>query len=203
MLGACLIASTAHAQLPSPYAGARTLEVNQHVFGAYIPISAHAVGLLSQLRMSFYPGVDFGFQGGVSKLDRNTGNRTVVRLGTDVKVAVIKGTEQQPYDVSAGGALEVFTGDGYSLLSLGPNATISRTWKRGQPGEVSPYVGMGLAFSTLNTDAADETDFSVPLRIGSEYSISSMARIVAEMEFRLGQRTGDDVSFTAGVNLPF
>jgi hypothetical protein len=201
--GALLAAAPARAQLPSIYTGAAPLAVNAHVFGAYIPMSSHSAGGLAQLRLSFFPGVDFGFQGGLLRLDRDTGGRTALRLGTDIKIAIAKATPGHPLDFSLGGTIGVLNGDDYSLIALGPTALVSRTLRAGQTGEITPFAGLGLAFTSLNQSASDHTDFSVPLRIGSEFAVSPAARLVAEIEFRLGQDAGDDVGVTLGVNLPF
>ncbi|HTO92694.1 MAG TPA: hypothetical protein VMJ70_16300 [Candidatus Sulfotelmatobacter sp.] len=197
-----LLATRAEAQLPSPYTGAAILPVDGHVFGGYVPISQNVVGLLGQLRLSFYPGVDFGFQGGLSRMDRDQGNRTLVQVGTDVKVALLRAGDQQPFDIAAGGGLGIHVGDNYSALTLGPTIVASRSWHRGATGEISPYVGLGFAFSSVNSDQT-RTDFSTPLRVGSEFGLSPVARIVTEFEFRLGDDFNDDVGFSAGVNLPF
>jgi hypothetical protein len=202
LLGGLLIATGARAQLPSPYAGATVLPVNGHVFGGYVPFSSNVVGLLGQLRLSFYPGVDFGFQGGLQRMDRDQGNRTLLQLGTDVKVALIHASDAQPFELSAGGGLGVRVGDNISELSLGPTVVASRSWHRGETGEISPYVGLGFAFSSLGGNQS-KTDFSTPLRIGSEFGLSPVARLVTEFEFRLGDELNDDVAFSAGVNMPF
>jgi hypothetical protein len=203
LMGALLAAAPARAQLPSIYTGATPLAVNAHVFGAYIPMSSHSAGGLAQLRLSFFPGVDFGFQGGLLRLDRDKGGRTALRLGTDVKVAMARATPEQPLDFSVGGTLGVLNGDDYSQIALGPTALVSRTLHAGKAGEFTPFAGLGLAFTSLNQSANDHTDFSVPLRVGSEFAVSPAARLVAEIEFRLGQDTGDDVGVTLGANLPF
>lgn len=210
VLGALLLAAPARAQLPGTYSGAPTLAVNGHTFGAYVPLSRHSVGLLAQLRLSFFPGVDFGFQGGLDRLDRSSGSRTLVRLGTDVKVLVSSARPDFPYDFSLGGALGVMNGDHYGSLTLGPTAVMSRTWRAGQTGEIRPYAGLGLAFTSINDTrsapaipTSNRTDFWVPLRVGGEFAVSPLARLVGEMEIRLGQEAGDDIGFTVGANLPF
>jgi len=202
LFGGLLLATRADAQLPSPYTGAATLPVNGHAFGGYIPLSQNLVGLVGQLRMSFYPGVDFGFQGGLARMDRDAGSRTLVHLGTDIKASLVRSTDRQPYDVAAGGGLGVKIGDNFSVLTLGPTVVVSRSWHRGETGEISPYAGVGFAFSSLSGDQS-QTDFSMPVRVGSEFGISPIARLVAEFEFRLGDDFNDDVGFSAGVNLPF
>ena len=54
---ALLFAGAAHAQVLGQFTGAETLPVNGHMMGAYLHSSQNVVGLLGQLRMSFYPDV--------------------------------------------------------------------------------------------------------------------------------------------------
>lgn len=208
LAGGLLVGAPARAQLPGTYTGAATLPVNGHCFGAYVPMSSHQVGLLSQLRLSFFPGVDFGFQGGLERLDHTAGSRTLVRLGTDVKVLTSKARPDFPYDLALGGALGVLNGDHYGALTLGPTGVMSRTWRAGQPGELTPYAGLGFAFTSINdtrtgSGTSSKTDFWVPLRLGGEIGLSTMARLVAEIEIRMGQEGGDDAGFVIGANVPF
>jgi hypothetical protein len=196
------VAPAAHAQLPSTYSGAAVLPVNTHVFGAYVPLSSNAVGALAQLRLSFLPGVDFGFQGGLSRLDRSAGSKTLIRLGTDVKAMVAHASSARPLDMAIGGALGIFAGDDYNLLSFGPTFVVSRTWQSGS-SSFSPYVGAGLTITTINVGDSNNNDFSLPLRFGAELGISPAARLVGEFTTRIGSDFGDDSEFTLGVNLPF
>lgn len=195
-------APAAHAQLPSTYSGAAVLPVNTHVFGAYVPLSSNAVGALAQLRLSFLPGVDFGFQGGLSRLDRSAGSKTLIRLGTDLKVAIAHADAQRPLDMAVGGGLGIFAGDDYNLLSIGPTFTVSRTWQSGQTS-FTPYAGAGLAITTINVGDFNDNDFSLPIRFGAELGISQAARLVGEFTTRISSDFGDDSEFVLGVNLPF
>jgi hypothetical protein len=203
VLAALLFAApAAQAQLPSTYSGAAVLPVNAHVFGAYVPLSSNAVGALAQLRLSFLPGVDFGFQGGLSRLDRSAGSKTLIRLGTDVKVLVAHASDARPIDMAIGGGLGIFAGDNYNLLSVGPTFVASRTWQSGS-SSFTPYVGAGLAITTINAGPVDDNDFSIPLRFGAELGLSQAARLVGEFTTRIGNDFGDDSEFALGVNLPF
>lgn len=203
LAGMLLAAAPAHAQFPSSYTGAAVLPVNGHFFGAYVPITSNSIGALGQLRLSFLPSVDFGFQGGLSRLDRSAGSKTLVRLGTDVKFQLVAPDESRPIAMSIGAGLGVFAGDDYNLLSIGPNFLVSRSWRKGQPGEFSPYAGVGLAFTTINAGRLDDNDFAMPIRGGAEIGITAAARLVFEVGTRLGSDFGDDTEFTLGTNLPF
>ena len=59
-----LMPGLAWAQVFGQYTGANPLEPNQHLFGAYLHTSDSVLGAVGQLRLSFFPGIDFGFQGG-------------------------------------------------------------------------------------------------------------------------------------------
>lgn len=201
--GLLLAATTAHAQLPSPYTGAKVLNVNEHVFGAYVPISSNAVGALSQLRLSFLPSVDFGFQGGLIRLDRSAGSKTLVRVGADVRFAVAQATGARPLDMALGAGLGITAGDNYNLLTVGPAFVVSRSWRPGEPGGFTPYAGVGLALTTINAGPTDDNDFSVPLRVGAELGVTAAARLVGELSTRVGSDFGDKTDFTLGLNLPF
>lgn len=201
--GMLLVAATAaHAQLPSNYSGAAVIPVNGHVFGAYVPITSNSIGAIAQLRLSFLPGVDFGFQGGLSRLDRSAGSKTLIRVGADVKFLLSPASEGRPIDMALGGALGIFSGDDYNVLSVGPTFTASRTWQSGSTS-FTPYAGLGLALNTINAGPFDDNDFSMPLRVGVELGISPAARLVAEFTNRIGSDFGDDTDFVLGVNLPF
>lgn len=195
-------APAARAQLPSTYSGATVLPVNTHVFGAYVPLSSNAVGALAQLRLSFLPGVDFGFQGGLSRLDRSAGSKTLIRLGTDVKVMLTHAGDGRAVDMAIGGGLGIFAGDNYNLLSIGPTFVVSRTWQSSSTS-FTPYAGAGLAITTVNVGDTNNNDFSLPLRFGAELGISPAARLVGEFTKRIGSDFGDDSEFALGVNLPF
>ena len=192
----------AHANIFGQYVPAPPLPVNEHLFGAYLGASDDVVSLLAQLRLSFYPGVDFGFQGGLSRIDFGSDKRTALKLGGDLRFAVLRADAQLPIDLSLGGALGVESGDDYSILSLGPTAVASRTFKVGSSA-LSPYAGIVLQFSSIDVGPLDDTDFSIPLRLGAELAAAPGLRFCGELDLRLGDDFNDDLGFSVGVNLPF
>jgi len=204
LLGFALVCpDPARAQAFGQFTGAEPLAVNGRLFGAYLESSNNVLGLMSQLRLSFYPGVDFGFRGGLARLDFKGGDRTALRLGTDLKIAVVKPTESYPYSIAVGGALGVETGDDYNILSLGPTAVCSRSFSMGNGGGITPYVSVGLDFSNIDVPPTNETDLSVPVRGGAEFWVSPEIRFMAELQLQLSDSFRDDFGFSAGVNLPF
>jgi hypothetical protein len=192
--------TTARAQVYGQFTGAETVPVGGHVFGAYVHASENLFGLVSQLRLSFYPNVDFGFHGGLNRIDFGGNDRTTLRIGGDVKFLIAKGGSM---DVSAGGALGVETGDNISILTVGPSVVVSRTFAMGNGGGVTPYGGVALLFSNVNVNDSEDSDFSIPFRFGTEFKLSPEIKLIGEIQLRASDEVNDDFSFVTGVNLPF
>jgi hypothetical protein len=195
--------SAARAQAPGQFTSAETLPVNGHMFGGYLVASNNVVGGLAQLRLSFYPGVDFGFQGGLSRLNYAGGDRTSLHLGTDLRVRLRAASSEFPFDLAVGGALGVETGDDLNNLSVGPIGVISRSFGPTTSGGLTTYAGAGLMFSSVDAGSLKETNLTVPLRLGALFKAAPELHLVSEIEFLVGDDFNDDVSFTVGVNLPF
>ena len=192
-----------HAQVYGQFTGAETVPVGGHLFGAYAFSSENVVGLLSQLRLSFYPHVDFGFQGGIARQDYKGGNRTTIRLGTDLKVKVLDASAQLPVTVAIGGDLGVESGDDFNVLTLGPTVVAGRYFTLGQNSGVTPYARVGLAITNIDVGPLKETDISVPLRLGGDFRVAPELRLALELQLHLGDVFNDNVGLAAGVNLPF
>jgi hypothetical protein len=204
LIGALVvIAPAANAQVSGQYVGAETLPVNGHLFGGHLNGSDSVVGLTAQLRLSFYPSVDFGFQGGLNRINYVGGNRTTVHLGADVKIATRHGTPGSPVDLAFGGAIGVETGDNYSVLSVGPAAVISLTPRADGGSKIIPFAGFQMLFSNVDAGTTHLSDLSVPVRLGAELRAIPDVRITAELQLRLSDDFNDNVGFSAGVNLPF
>ena len=199
-------AAPAQAQVFGQYTGAEPLSVNTRLFGAYIHSSNNVVGLLGQLRLSFYPSVDFGFQGGISRHDltgASSDSRTTVRLGADFKVRVASEDVGAPVTIAVGAALGVETGDNWSILSLGPTVVASHSFPVGSGGALTPYAGTGLLYSSIDVETLDDTDVSFPLRFGLDAQIASTLKLLVEMQIKVSDDFNDDSTLVAGVNLPF
>ena len=106
-------------------------------------------------------------------------------------------------DRCAGGALGVETGDGISILTLGPSVVVSKTFPMGTGGGITPYGSAGIFFSNEDIGDDQDSDFAVPFRFGSEFKLSPEIKLVGEIQLRAGNETNDDFSFVTGVNLPF
>jgi len=174
--------------------------VNSRLAGAYVDFSENAAGLLGQLRLSFYPNIDFGFQGGLSRLDTGSSTKTTLRLGGDVRFGAGKVLTGFPLDLAIGAGLGVETGDEYTVLRFGPSVVASRALGN---SPLTAYAGAMLCFASVDIADNNETDFSVPLRLGAELRAIPGVRVSAEIQLAVGDDFQDDVAFAAGVNLPF
>ena len=204
-IAALVHAGPARAQAFGQYTGANVVPVNGHVFGAYLNVSDHVIGGLAQLRLSFYPNLDFGFHGGLSRLDPvvNFGARTTLRLGGDLRWQVAGISETFPADLAIGASLAVETADQFKVLTLGPSAVASRTLGGADGGRFVPYAGLALNFTSRDAFGIEDTDISVPLRLGLEARLSPELRLIAELQLFVADHYNDDVGFATGVNLPF
>src|SRR5262249_51405704 len=152
-------------------------------------------GMLSQLRLSFYPDVDFGFQGGLTRIDFGRSDATALRLGADFRYWSLHASQGAPVDLSVGAGLGVDTGDRINVLMLGPSVVVSRDLSMGGSTPMTPYVGIGLMVANLNVHDSQSTDLSIPLRVGSEFRIAQELRLAAEFQFRIKDDFNDNLSF--------
>lgn len=200
------LAPAAHAQVFGQYTPAEILPVNARLGGAYVNFSKEVVGALGQLRLSFYPNIDFGFQGGLARFDLTTTSRTALRLGFDMRFGVAKATVGRPVDIAVGAGLGVDTSDRYSVFRIGPSAVASHAFPFAGSSSVTPFVGTMLCFTSWDVnDMADKTgtDFSVPVRLGAELCAIPGTHITAEFQLRLGDAFADCTAFSTGIDFPF
>ena len=200
---ALLNAAPASAQVFGTLGSAERVPMNGHVVGAYLNASNDVLGMFSQLRLSFYDGIDFGFQGGLSRVSVGGNDRTAVRLGTDVEFMTARAGANFPLDLALGGGLGVESSDGYHVLTLMPSAIASRTFALGQNGSIAPYIGVGLSFANVDANNTRDTFTSFPIRLGGDLRVMPGVRFVAEMQFAVGNTYTDDFGLATGVNLPF
>jgi opacity protein-like surface antigen len=176
------LAPAAHAQVFGQYTPAEILPVNSREAGAYL---------------------DFGFQGGLARLDWGSSTKTALRLGADLRFGVAKANPSFPVNVAVGGGLGVETSDNYTVLRLGPSAVASRAFALSGSTSVVPFAGVMLCFASVDRGEKNETDFSVPVRLGAELRAIPGMHITAEFQLRIGDDFNDHSAFAAGVNLPF
>jgi hypothetical protein len=106
-------------------------------------------------------------------------------------------------DVAVGGALGVETADDLKVVSLGPSVVASRRLSIGNDGGIVPYAGLALLFTSRDAFDDEDSDVSLPLRLGMEARLAQEFRVVVELQLFITDRYNDDVGFAAGVNLPF
>jgi len=195
-------ASTARAQVNGLLSEARVTPVNGRLGGAYLQFDRSTATLLGQLRLSFYPNFDFGFQGGLSRIDLGNNTRTSVRLGADFRGQVATQSASFPVNVSLGGAIGVESADNFTLLSVGPQAVASRTIDTA--GQWVAYGGAAILFTRFdlgNNITGNDTSF--PLRAGMEFRPNTDLRLLAEAQLAVSDDVRDDFSVTFGVLFPF
>lgn len=200
--GALVWALPAESQVFGQFTGAEPLPVNGRLFGAYLQSSESVVGLLGQLRLSFYPNVDFGFQGGLSRIDQPGGDVTTVRLGGDVKIGVMAPTDVRPYAISVGGSIGVEAGDDFSILTVVPSVVVSRTFQS-DGTSMTPYARAGLSIARLDVGPLDDNEVSLPLRFGGDFRFGRQLGACVELQLQLADSFNDNVGLAAGVNIPF
>jgi hypothetical protein len=194
--------TVAHAGAFTQHGGAVPLAMNTHAVGAYVFSSDDQLGLQGDLRMSIYPGVDFGFQGGLSRLSTDSGDRGLLRFGTDVQ-AEIRAGEGMPLALGVGGAFGVEVGDDYVVLSVGPEFRISRSFALGQSAQVTPYGGMVIAFNRTDVNGQDQVDPAFPIRVGADFQTGGGIGFLMEFQLTKPHEFADDFLFSAGARMPF
>jgi len=195
--------SGAGAQSFGPYSSARILPVEGRSAGFYLTGSESNTGLMSQLRLSFYPGVDFGFQGGLARLESSGSDRTLVQVGADVRIGVAQMASGAPFDLALGGGFGIDTGDDYSVLSLGPMAFASRSFPAGASGSLAPYTVAGVAFSSASAGGENRSEVTLPVNLGLEFRPHTALSITSELQVRLASRYRDDFGLGIGVAFAF
>lgn len=198
---AALAPRAAGAQVFGTLAEARPLPVNGRLAGAYLLFDNDTMTLLGQLRLSFYPNVDFGFQGGLARASQGGVSRTAVDLGGDFKVLVAQPRPGFPLSLSLGGALGVQSADNFNVLAVGPQLVGS--WQADAAGRFTPYVGVGLLVSRLDAGGASVSDVSMPLTFGAEFHAMQDLRLMTELRLGVSDDINDDVRFAVGANFPF
>ena len=198
-----LWASAAGAQVFGQFGGAQPIGMNARLFGAYAGFTKSESELLSQLRLSFYPNVDFGFQGGLSRVSVNDRSRNSIKIGGDFKGLVVHQTEARPFALSLGAAIGVNSAEDFNVLSVGPSAVASHAFGAAAEAKFSAYAGAMLLFTRSDLDNGNDTDVSVPLRFGGEYAPNPDIRLILELQVAASDQINDDLKLVLGANFPF
>ena len=194
-------ATPALAQVHGTLTEARVVPVNGRLGGAYLQFDPHSATLMGQLRLSFYPNLDFGFLGGLSRIDVNNNTRTSVRLGGDFRGQILTQDAAHPVSVSLGAGLGLESADNFTILSVGPQVAVSRSLD--YANQWVGYAGASLLLSRIDVGNGNDTDTSFPMRIGLEFHPNPDIRLLSELQLAVSDDIRDDYSFTIGVLFPF
>jgi hypothetical protein len=201
LLLAC--ARPATAQVFGQFTGAVPVGVDARLCGTYVSFTKNEAELLAQLRLSFYPGLDFGFHGGLAHVTAARQTRTAVELGGDLKNIVAHRSPTMPFDFSLGGAIGVSSAEDINVLSVGPTAVASRAYDFGARAQITPYLGAALLYSRSSLDNSNTTDVSLPVRFGLEYRPNAEVSLIAELQTAGSQPPNDGSKLILGANFPF
>ena len=194
-------ASPALAQVYGIMNDAKVVPVNGHLGGGYLQFDKSSATLMGQLRLSLYPNMDFGFVGGLSRIDIENDNQTSVRLATDFRGQITNQSADFPVSITLGAAIALESADGFSLLSVGPTAAASRVLD--QANQWTATFGASLLLSRSEINGDRNTDTSLPLRLGLQYAPNADLRIMSEAQLGVSDNIRDDFQFTIGVLFPF
>jgi len=194
-------AGPASAQVQGTLTTGRVLRPNEHLGGSYLSFDKSSATALGQLRMSFYPNIDFGFQGGLARIDVDNNTRTSVKMGGDFRGQIATQSGGSIMDIALGAALGIESADELNQLSVGPQVTVSRTLD--MASRWVAYGGAALLFSRIEVGLETNTDTSCPLRMGMEYSPNPYLRLLSEVQLAVSDEVRDDFAVTFGVLFPF
>jgi hypothetical protein len=191
----------ASAQVQGTLTTGRVLRPNEHLGGSYLTFDKSSATALGQLRMSFYPNIDFGFQGGLARIDVDNNTRTSVKMGGDFRGQIATQADGSIMDIALGAALGIESADELNQLSVGP------------PGDRVAHARHGVAVGGLRRRGTavlahrggleTNTDTSCPLRMGMEYSPNPYLRLLSEVQLAVSDEVRDDFAVTFGVLFPF
>ena len=193
----------ATAQVFGQFTGAPTVQMNSRLAGAYLTLGDHETSAIGQLRLSFHPDLDLGFQGGVGRLEVANTHRTQVKLGSDLKAYLMKPTKQRTVGLAVDGAIGIETAEGFTTLLFGPSVVVSSDLRWSRARAITPYASLGLLYARTESNGVSDTEASVPLRFGASMQVASGLDLVAELQWNASNRTNDDVRFGLGAGFPF
>lgn len=197
---AALLAAPAAAQIHGALSDARVLPLNGRMGGVYLQLDEESTTLQGQLRQSFHPNLDFGFQGGLSRITDGT-TRTSVRLGGDFRGQLATQAADFPFTLSLGGAIGMESADDRTVLAIGPQVVLSRAL--GGAERWIAYGGAALLFSRYDAGAGLEVDTSFPVRVGIEYVPNPDVRLLLEGQVGVSDEIRKEPALTLGILLPF
>jgi hypothetical protein len=192
--------SVARSQVFGQWTTARVLPVNGHSFGAQLELSDHVAALMGNLRLSFYPNVDFGFQGGFTRTQIQGSDIGTARLAADLKAGALRVSDGALLDLAFGGFVGLESGDRLGRLVIGPSVVASRGFNANGVERFIPYAGLQARYTQLSFHETQRNDFSLPLRLGCQFPVVQGFRAIGEVQFRFGDDLDDHVAYGFGVD---
>jgi hypothetical protein len=194
-----LLASQAFAQYSGQLTSAVTTPSGISRLGVYTGIYDGAIGVLGQFRYGVDTYADIGFKIGVVDFDHAVNGLGVHETGGDFafdfKYRIMEKNLRDPFDLSAGAALEYVTVDEINIFSLGVNVVGSYPVALHNGRLLEPYGRLNLRAQHENPRVGNSsTDFEIGLNMGTSFELSKRTRAFAEMQF------DDPFAFYLGVD---
>jgi hypothetical protein len=199
-LALIVLPSVACAQVFGQWTTARILPVNGHSFGAQLELSEHVAALMGNLRLSFYPNVDFGFQGGFTRTQVEGSDIGTARLAADLKAGALRTSDGAPLDLAFGAFVGLESGDRLGRLVIGPSLVASRGLSVNGEERFIPYAGVQAKYTQFSFHESQRNDFSMPIRLGCQFPVVQGFRAIGEVQFRVGDEIDDHLAFGFGVD---
>ena len=200
---ALLFPLRSHAQTFGQFTGGSVVPMNGHTLGGAVEFSGDLFAAMGQLRLSFQPGMDFGFHGGLGFYNFGGNDQTSVRLGADFKAQVAKQDAEFAVDVVLGAAIGIENADDLNVLRVGPSVVVSRSIGSLEDPKAKPFAGLQFLFERDDIGDTSESGLMVPFHFGSELRLSQGLRLCGEIQFRMGNDFGDDWAITTGITTDF
>ena len=200
---ALLFPLRSHAQTFGLFTGGSVVPMEGHTLGGAVEFSGDLFAPMGQIRLSFQPGMDFGFQGGLGFYDFEGNSTTSVRLGADFKARVATQDAEFAVDVVLGAGIGIENADDLNVLRVGPSVVVSRAIGSLEDPKARPFAGLQFLFERDDVGDESESGLMVPFHFGSELRLTQGLRFCGEIQYRFGNDFGDDWAFTTGITTDF
>ena len=200
---ALLFPLRSHAQTFGMFTGGSVLPMNGKALTGAIEFSGDLFAPMGQLRLSFQPNMDFGFQGGLGFYNFDGNDQTSVRLGADFKAKVASQDAEFAVDIVLGAGIGIENADDLNVLRIGPSVVASRAIGSLEDPKARPFIGAQILFERDDIGDENESGIMVPFHLGSEFRLGQGLKLCGEFQFRVGNEFGDDWAFTTGITTDF
>ncbi len=193
-----LLASQAFAQYSGQLSSAVTTPSGHSRIGVYTGIYDGAIGVLGQFRYGIDQYADIGFKLGIIDFDHIEGfgaNETGGDFAFDFKYRILERELRDPFNLSAGAAVEFVTVDVLDIFSLGANVIGSYPVTLRNGRLLEPYGRLNLRAQHESPEWGNsDTDFEIGLNVGTSFELSRSIRAFGEFQF------DDPFAFYLGVD---